>query len=253
MGVAVVTGGSRGIGAAIGRRLARDGWHVTLAGRDERALATQVEALAGEPGDVSWTHCDVTDESSVDRLVREVLEARGCPDLWVNNAGIAGSTVPTTELDRSDWEEVLAVNLTGPMLCCRAVLPGMVARGSGHIVNIGSITGKRPLRHRAAYAASKLGLVGLTRTLADEVGSAGVRVNVVSPGSVAGERIERVFAGQAGALGLSVEEVRAAMTAATPLGRLVEPEEVADAVVTLHALTAVTGVDLNVAGGLVMY
>lgn len=253
IGVAVVTGASRGIGAAIGRRLVRSGWRVVLAGRDEQALAGLVDELHGERGEADWHRCDVTEETSVADLVRRATELHGCPDLWVNNAGIAGSTVPTTALTRSEWDEVLAVNLTGPMLCARAVLPAMLARRSGHIVNVASITGKRPLRHRAAYAASKLGLVGLTRTLADEVGSGGVRVNAVSPGLVSGERIERVLVGQAQARGRSVEEVRADFTASTPLGRMVEPDEVADAVLVLHALTAVTGVDLNVAGGLVMY
>lgn len=253
MNNAVVTGASRGIGAAIARRLVGDGWSVVLAGRDEQALAALVDELDGAKGEAGWLRCDVADESSVQALADHATQLHGCPDLWVNNAGIAGSTVPTVELQRTEWDEVLAVNLTGPMLCAKAVLPAMMARGSGHIVNIASISGKRPLRQRAAYAASKLGLIGLTRTLAEEVGASGVRVNAISPGLVRGERIERVLAGQAEARAISIDEVRADFTGSTPLGRMVEPGEVAEAVVALHQLTAVTGIDLNIAAGLVMY
>lgn len=253
MQTAVVTGASRGIGAAIGRRLVVDGWSVVFAGRDDERLAEVARGLADSLGTADPCHCDVTEESSVQALVEYTSETHGCPELWVNNAGISGRTVPTAELTRDEWDEVLAVNLTGPMLCARGVLPGMVARGSGHIVNIASITGKRPLSQRAAYAASKLGLIGFTRALADEVARAGVRVNAISPGLVAGNRIERVLAGQAEARGVDIDRVRADFVAATPMGRMVTPDEVAAAVVALHDLSGVTGVDLNVAAGLVMY
>lgn len=226
---------------------------VIAAGRDEKALDVGAESMRSRGLSVDTVRCDVTDEESVAKLFERSAELHGWPDLLVNNAGIPGATVPTVDLERADWDEVLAVNLTGPMLCSRTVLPGMVARGSGHIVNIGSITGKRPLTHRVAYAASKLGLIGLTRSLAEEVGPAGIRVNAVSPGPVFGDRIERVLQGQASARGIPVEEARRDFTASSPLRRFVEPREVADAVVALHALTAVTGADLNVAAGLVMY
>lgn len=253
MQTAVVTGASRGIGAAIGRRLVVDGWTVVLAGRDGERLAGVAREIGDAKGVADHRHCDVTDESSVQALVAYTSEAHGCPELWINNAGISGRTVPTADLTRDEWDEVLAVNLTGPMLCARGVLPQMVARGSGHIVNIASITGKRPLSERAAYAASKLGLIGFTGALADEVARAGIRVNAISPGLVTGERIERVLAGQAEARGVGVDRVRADFVAATPMGRMVTPEEVAAAVVALHDLTGVTGVDLNVTAGLVMY
>lgn len=253
MSVAIVTGGSKGIGSAIVQCLAENGWRVVGAGRDESALAAVAEALRDRGLEVSPMRCDVSDEASVTQLVERCDQLYGWPDLLVNNAGIPGSTVPTTNLDRAEWDEVLAVNLTGPMLCSRAVLPGMLERGSGHIVNIASITGKRPLVHRVAYAASKLGLIGLTRSLAEEVGPAGVRVNAISPGPVFGERIEGVLRGQAAARGVSVDEVRADFTAGTPLRRFVEAREVGEAVVALHQLSGVTGADLNVAAGLVMY
>jgi NAD(P)-dependent dehydrogenase (short-subunit alcohol dehydrogenase family) len=251
--VALVTGGAKGIGLAIVRRLAQDGWRVVAAGRDRQALDAVVDDITAEGYEVTAVQCDVTDDQSVADLIAACDRVYGCPDLLVNNAGIAGATVATTDLELSDWNQVLAVNLTGAMLCCRAVLPGMLDRGSGHIVNISSITGKRPLTYRVAYAASKLGLIGLTRSLAEEVGPAGVRVNAISPGPVYGERIERVLEGQAAARKVPIEQARADFTSSAPLRRFVEPAEVAEAVVALHGLSAVTGVDLNVAAGLVMY
>lgn len=251
--VAIVTGGSKGIGRAILERLAGDGWQVVATARDREALDAVARDLTTMGHDVTAITCDVTDETSVEEVIAACERVYGWPDLLVNNAGIPGATVATTALERSDWEEVLAVNLTGAMICCRAVLPGMLERGSGHIVNIGSITGKRPLAYRVAYAASKLGLIGLTRSLAEEVGPAGVRVNAISPGPVFGDRIERVIQGQAEARKVSVEQARADFTSGAPLRRFVEAKEVADAVVALHALTGVTGADLNVAAGLVMY
>lgn len=251
--VAIVTGGSKGIGRAIVERLARDGWLVVAAGRDRAALDAVAGGLTDEGRDVVAVPCDVTDDHSVTGLVAACDEVYGWPDLLVNNAGIPGATVATTALERSDWDQVLAVNLTGALLCCQAVLPGMLERGSGHIVNVSSITGKRPLSYRVAYAASKLGLIGLTRSLAEEVGPAGIRVNAISPGPVYGDRIERVLEGQAEARNVSIQQARADFTSSAPLRRFVEAAEVADAVVALHALTGVTGVDLNVAAGLVMY
>lgn len=253
MSVAVVTGGSKGIGSAIVERLAEEGWQVVAASRNSDALKTGAEALCGRGLQVTPVRCDVTDEQSVIQLFEKCNDVYGWPDLLVNNAGIPGSTVPTTKLDRSEWDDVLAVNLTGPMLCSRAVLPSMLERGSGHIVNIASITGKRPLVQRVAYATSKLGLIGFTRSLAEEVGPAGVRVNAISPGPVFGDRIERVLQGQATARGVSIEEARADFTAAAPLRRFVEAREVAEGVLALHMLSAVTGADLNIAAGLVMY
>jgi NAD(P)-dependent dehydrogenase (short-subunit alcohol dehydrogenase family) len=226
---------------------------VVLAGRDRAALKETVGELEERGLDGVWCYCDVSDEGSVETLVDFVRQHRGCPDLLVNNAGISGSTVPTTELSRSEWDEVLATNLTGPMLCARGFLPAMIERGAGHIVNIGSIAGKRPLLNRAAYAASKLGLIGLTRTLAEETGPYGIRVNAISPGAVTGERIQRVLSDQAQSRRISLDDVVADFTSSTPLRRFVQAEEIADAVIALHQLSGVTGIDLNVTGGLVMY
>jgi NAD(P)-dependent dehydrogenase (short-subunit alcohol dehydrogenase family) len=175
-------------------------------------------------------------------------------DVLVNNAGIAGPTANVEDVSEADWQEVMRVNLSGPFLCCRSVVPDMKQRRRGRIINISSISGKRPLAQRTPYCASKLGLVGLTRTLAAELGPFDVTVNAVSPGATAGERIERVIENAARAQGKTVEDVTKAFLASTPLGRLVDPEDTARVVVFLASDAArnVTGVDVSVAAGLWM-
>jgi NAD(P)-dependent dehydrogenase (short-subunit alcohol dehydrogenase family) len=252
--VGVVTGAGRGIGREIALALARAGADVVLAGRDPETLAT-TERDVGAGAAALCVPTDVTSEEDVGSLAVAALERFGAVDALVANSGIAGPTGPLWELDRAAWDETFAVNVTGVFLCARAFLPAMLERKRGSIVVIGSMTGKRPLWGRTPYAASKLALVGLVRTLALETAPSGVRVNLVSPGPVAGDRMDWVFRAQAEGRGISVDQARAEMVAQIPIGRLVEPGEVATAVVslTLGDLSAVTGIDLNVSGGMVMY
>jgi len=250
--VAVVTGAGRGIGKAIALAFASAGADLVLAGRDTATL----EATAAEATVASLTVVtDVTDEASVAKLADRTIERFGRADVVVANSGIGGPSGPVWELSRADWDETFAVNVTGVWLCSRAFLPAMVERGAGSFITIGSMTGKRPLWGRTPYAASKTALIGLVRTLAVETAASGVRVNLVSPGPVASERMDWVFRAQAEGRGITEQEARAEMVAQIPLGRLIEASEVADAVVALGLgrLTAVTGEDVNVSGGMVMY
>jgi len=253
--VAVVTGGGRGIGRAIALAFAQEGADLVLAARSVDKLnetATLVEKY-GRRALVVPT--DVTSEAAVNNLRDQTLEKFGRVDILVNNSGIGGPSAPLWEIEPQGWDETFTVNVRGVYLCCRAFLPAMVARRSGVIINIGSMTGKRPLVNRTPYAASKLALVGLTRTLAWEVGPYGIRVNLISPGPVEGERIEWVVRQLAEARGISVEEARRSLTEASPLGRFVLADEVARVAVFLASdlATAVTGEDLNVSAGIVMY
>lgn len=253
--VAVVTGAGRGIGRAIALALAREGARTVLAGRSVDRLE-ETAKLAYETGSDSLVvPTDITVADQVGALARAALDSYGQVDVLVNNSGIGGPSAPLWEVDPGDWGATMAVNVTGTYLCCRAFLPAMVERRSGSVVIIGSMTGKRPLWGRSPYATGKMALVGLTRTLATEAGPFGVRVNLISPGPVEGERIEWVIERQAEALGMSVEEARARFQSASPLGRLVSPEDVAATTVFLasdHA-TSITGQDLNVSAGVVMY
>jgi NAD(P)-dependent dehydrogenase (short-subunit alcohol dehydrogenase family) len=253
--VAVITGAGRGIGREIALALARAGADVVLAGRDAATLDATARVAADDGAATLCVPTDVTSDEQVEALATATIERFGAPEVLVANSGIGGPSGPLWELDRAGWDETFAVNVTGVFLTARAFLPAMLARGAGSIVVIGSMTGKRPLWGRSPYAASKLALVGLVRTLALETAASGVRVNLVSPGPVEGDRMGWAFRAQAEGRGISAEEARAEMVAQVPLGRLIEPGEVADAVVslTLGDLSAVTGADLNVSGGMVMY
>lgn len=252
---AVVTGGGRGIGRAIAVEMAAEGAAVVVAGRSLAALEETARDIAGRGGTALAVGADVTRADDLANLEARTTETFGGVDVLVANSGVAGPSGPLWALDPAEWEHTLAVNVTGVFLSCRAVLPAMIARGSGAVVVIGSMTGKRPLLHRTPYAASKASLIGLVRTLAAEAGPYGIRVNLVSPGAVAGDRMEWVIREQAAARGVGVDEARAAFTASSPLGRLVAPEEVASAVVWLASdrTPAVIGEDLNVSAGTVMY
>ena len=253
--IAVVTGGGRGIGRAIALAYAREGADLVLASRSKEALEetrAMVEALGRKALVVPM---DIRQEENVRNLATQALGHFGRVDLLVNNSGIGGPTAPLWEIAPADWEETFAVNVTGTCLCCRAFLPAMIEQHSGCIVIIGSMTGKRPLFGRTPYAASKMALVGLARTLAWEVGSYGIRVNVISPGGVEGERIEWVIRKQAEAKGISIDEARREFTSSSPLGRLVPASDVAEAAVFLASdrAASITGEDLNVSAGTVMY
>ncbi len=253
--IAVITGGGRGIGRAIALAYAREGADLVLASRSKEALEetrTMVEALGRKAVAVPT---DIRHEESVRNLVEKTISAFGRVDILVNNSGIGGPSATLWEISPPDWEETFAVNVTGTYLCCRAFLPTMIERRSGCLVILSSMTGKRPLYGRTPYAASKMALIGLTRTLAWEVGPYGIRVNAISPGPVEGERIEWVIRKQAEARGISVEEARRQFTSSSPLGRLIPASNVADAAVFLASDKAVsiTGEDLNVSAGTVMY
>jgi NAD(P)-dependent dehydrogenase (short-subunit alcohol dehydrogenase family) len=252
--LAVVTGGGRGIGRAIAREMARAGYDLVLAARS----GAELDAVADECRSLGATATSIPTDLRSPGEIADLVAAtgkQGIPEVLVNNSGIAGPSGMLWELDPAQWDETMAVNVTAVFLCAKGFLPGMIAAGRGSIVNIGSITGKRPLLGRSPYATSKFALVGLTRTLALETGPHGIRVNLISPGFVEGPRIDWVIEKQAEARGVAAETVRAEFAAQSPLGRLTSPEDVAQAVVFLasDAASAITGADINVNAGVVMY
>lgn len=253
--IAVITGGGRGIGRAIAQAYAREGAHLVLAARDLAALEETRALVAEYNRDMLVIQLDLRQEESVRALAEQTLAHFGYIDILVNNSGIAGPTAPLWEISPREWHETLDVDLTGPYLCCHFFLPSMLARRSGNILMIGSVTGKRPLAGRTPYAAAKLGLVGLVRTLAWEVGSSGIRVNLISPGPVEGERIGRVLRDMASTQGISVEEAQRLFLRDSPLARMAPPSDIAGAAVFLasHLSGSTTGEDLNVSGGIAMY
>ena len=253
--VAAVTGAGTGIGREISLRLAAEGADVVLTGRSTEAMEEVAELVRSAGRRALPVAMDLRDQASIEAAARAAEAEFGRVDVLVNNSGVGGPSAPLWEIDPEEWEETFRVNVTGTFLVCRAFLPGMVARKSGSVVVIGSMTGKRPLVNRTPYAASKTALIGLVRTLAFEVGAHGIRVNLVSPGPVEGKRIQWVLEQQAQARGITFEQARDDFTSGSPLKRLVPPGDVADAVAYLASPRAasITGDDINVSAGLTMY
>jgi NAD(P)-dependent dehydrogenase (short-subunit alcohol dehydrogenase family) len=236
--VVVVTGGGKGIGKAVVERFAGAGDRVVAVGRDREALA----ATAAAETDV----CDVTDEQAVAAL----FERLGRVDVLVNNAG-AATSAPLGRTTLDDWRALLEVNATGAFLCTRAVLGGMVERDEGRIVTVASTAAREGISYTAAYTASKHAAVGLMRAVAAEVVGTGVTANAVCPIYVRTEMTERSIARIVSVTDRSEEEAEAALIASSPLGRLLEPDEVAFTVAFLAApeAGAINGQALVIDGG----
>ena len=233
----VVTGGGSGIGRVTAERFAAAGDRVIAVGRTaERLASLQVETRV----------CDVTDEEAVAAVFAEL----GDVDVLVNNAGM-GESAPLGATTLDSWRRHIDVNASGPFLCMRAVVPGMRARGSGAVVTVASTAGRAGVPYTTAYAASKHATVGLTRAVASEVAGTGVRVNAVCPTFVRTDMTDRSIANIVDRTGRTPEQAEAALAAAAPLGRLLEPEEVADAIVFLAspAAAAINGQAIVIDGG----
>jgi NAD(P)-dependent dehydrogenase (short-subunit alcohol dehydrogenase family) len=231
--VAIVTGGGRGIGRAISMAFASEGAIVTVAARTSSMLDETIRKIEAGGGRAKAIQTDVSDEKQVQRLVAEVVNGYGSIDILVNNSGIRGPTVSVVDLRLQDWNEVLAINLTGSMLCAREVLKQMIPRRKGNIINIGSDGGRFGYPMRSPYCVSKWGVIGLTETLAIEAGQYDIRVNCISPAAVRGERLINVATGRSRATGVPFEELMNKITANYALQRPTEEAEVAAAAVFL--------------------
>jgi NAD(P)-dependent dehydrogenase (short-subunit alcohol dehydrogenase family) len=251
---ALVTGAGNGLGRALALAFAGAGARVILTGRTAGTLGETADLIAGRPpgGDrdrVLVAPADVAAAESVDAL-REVLAGEDV-DLLVNNAGIGGPVKAITDIAPPEWDEVFSANVRSVYLMCRAFLPGMYRRGSGDVINIASVTGKRPLTRRTPYAASKMAVLGLTRTLAFEAGPHGVRVNSLSPGPCRGERMTRNFTAEAAATGTSYAAAADAFVSRAALHRLVEEDEVALAALAMLRMPGLCGADIDLSAGMV--
>jgi NAD(P)-dependent dehydrogenase (short-subunit alcohol dehydrogenase family) len=243
---ALVTGGGNGLGRSIALALAGQGARVVLTGRHREKL----DAVAAEIGASARPEvCDSADEASVAALAERLADEE--ISVLVNNAGVAGPVAPLVDVAVGEWDEVFAVNVRGVFLMCRAFLPPMIDRGEGQVVNVASVSGKRPLARRTPYTASKMAVIGLTATLAHEVGPLGVIVNSLSPGPVAGPRMSRNFALEAERTGTSVEAAEEAFVSRAALQRMVTEEEVGQAVVAMLAMPGLCGADIDLSAGMI--
>lgn len=237
-GIAIITGAARGIGRSVAERLAHDGW--TVAGVDiDPAVRELNSVIAGARS----FEMDVTDEDQWSRCV-ESLDSAGSIGALVNCAGILGSEVEVVELSVEEWRQVLEVNLTGTFLGCRAVLPSMLGRGHGRIVNISSIAGKEGNARQAGYSASKAGVIGFTKALAKEVARRGVTVNAITPTVIEGPFSAAMS-----------EELREEIRRKIPMGRFGRSEEVAAMVAWICSdeCSFTTGSVFDLTGGRATY
>ncbi|GAA5199631.1 SDR family oxidoreductase [Rugosimonospora acidiphila] len=242
--VALVTGGSRGIGAATCRALAANGVKVAVNGRDQAAIDAVVTEIAAEGGTAVAAPGDVADEAAV-RSMRDTVEhALGPVEILATFAGGQGTPVPTTQLGLDQWRSVIESDLTSVYLTVATFLPALIERGGGSIITMSSTAGRQPSGANAAYAAAKAGVVMFTKHLANEVGRHGIRVNCLAPSAVLNDRMRRF---------MSAEQLDE-MAGAFPLGRIGQPDDVAQAVLYLasNASSWVTGVTLDLTGGRVI-
>lgn len=246
---AVVTGGSRGIGAAIAAALVADGVRVSLLGRNPETLARVARELGGDDVAVGIA-ADVTDSSSVQAGFTAARERFGAITLLINNAGQAGSA-KFTDTDETSWNRMMAVNVNGPYLCTRQAIPDMLKAGFGRVVNIASTAGLRGAPYICAYATSKHAVIGLTRSLAIEYAARNITVNAVCPGFVDTDIVKSAIANIVSKTGRSESEALEAIVAGNPQRRLIQPREVADTVMWLcrPGSESVTGQSIVLAGG----
>lgn len=242
---AVVTGGGSGIGASCAEALAHAGARITLMGRDLARLEAQRDAMR-DYADVACIRVDVTNEAAV----AEAFSRAGPADILVNNAGHA-QAAPFTQTDAALWQRMIDVNLTGVFFCTRAVLPSMLERGFGRIVNVASTAGQIGYAYVAAYCAAKHGVIGLTRALALEVATKGITVNAVCPGYTETELLRASLDQIMSKTARSEQDARDALVRNNPQRRFVQPEEVANAVLWLCAprSDAMNGQSISVSGG----
>ena len=222
--IALITGGATGIGLAIAQKFSSNGAAVWVCDVNQ----THIDSLSASDPTIRGVVADAGVESDVGRLFKIVLEeSNGKLDILVNNAGIAGPNGPLEDLELHDWNETFRVNLVSTFLCCRKALPVMKKQRSGSIVNLSSTAGTHGYPLRTPYASAKWGIIGLTKSVAMEVGSFGIRVNAICPGAVSGPRMDRVIAAEAQTRGVDPELVREQFVSQTSLKCFVETEDIA--------------------------
>jgi NAD(P)-dependent dehydrogenase (short-subunit alcohol dehydrogenase family) len=246
--VALITGGAAGIGLAIARRLARGGYDISIADIDAAGAEAAAKQLRESGRRAAAIQCDLGQREAVFRLAEETARSLGDIDLLVNNAGVV-RLGPLVSFSEKDWRDLFRVNVDGVFFCCQAVLPRMMARRRGNLINIASWNGKLGAPNFGAYSATKFAVIGLTQALAREVAPHGIRVNAVCPGIVAGTPMRAQVERDGQAFGLPPSSERAK---GIPLGRLAAPEDIANAVAFLASDEAayMTGQAINVTGGL---
>jgi NAD(P)-dependent dehydrogenase (short-subunit alcohol dehydrogenase family) len=219
----LITAGAAGIGREFARAFAAQGAKIFVCDIDDANLA----ALAKEIPGLTAQRCDMGQRADIERMVPEAVAALGGLDVLINNAGIAGLTLPVEDYPPDDWDKVLSINLTSMFDTTRLAIPHLKQSKAGVIINMTSIAGRFGFENRSPYAATKWAVIGFTKTLSMELGAWGIRANAIAPGAVDGDRIVRVFQGRAQLTGKSVAEVKAEGLALQSIKDLVDPKDIA--------------------------
>src|SRR5690606_20634569 len=241
---AIITGGARGIGYATAEVLGRDGYTLVLADLDAAAADEAAARLEAAGYTAAGIRTDVADAQSVQDMVAEVIRRFGRVDVLVNNAGIAGRAAPIHEVTLDEWETLMGIDLRSVFLCTKAVLPDMLSRGKGAIVNVASVAGKEGNPNMTPYSTAKAGVIGFTKAVAKEVAQQGIRVNAVAPATAETDILKTLS-----------DEAISYMRSKIPMGRLCKVEEVAEVIAFLVSDRAsfVTAQTYDVSGGRCTY
>jgi 3-oxoacyl-[acyl-carrier protein] reductase len=245
--VAIITGGGRGIGKAVSLAFANEGAAVVVAARTLSRVEDVAKEIKAKGGKAKAIQTDISDHSQIKRMVAQTIDEHGQIDILVNNAAAMTTTnADVVDMNLDEWDNALAVNLSGTMLCAREVLKTMIPRRSGNIINISSVAGISGVPKESPYSTTKWGIIGFTETLAIEAGKFGIRVNCISPGATRTEEFEEWIGHSAADAGISYEEMMSKITDNNALKRIAEPSEIAACVVFLASddSSAMTGHNL---------
>lgn len=243
----MISAGASGIGLAMARAFSREGARVQICDLSDEAL----EAAHAVPGDVGAFHADVSDAAAVDAWFDHALSQLGGLDVLINNAGIAGPTAGVTDISVDDWDSAMAVNVRSHFLCTRRAVPALRQSDRPSIINISSVAGRLGYPYRTPYAASKWAVIGMTQSLAIELGELGITVNAILPGIVESRRVEEVVCAKAHARGITQAQMQAEVLEHVALHRMVPMEHIADTALFLasEAGRSVTGQNMNICAG----
>lgn len=232
----LITAGAAGIGREFARAFAATGAKVFICDIDEAGLAAMAKEIPG----LTASRCDMASRADIERMVPEAAKALGGIDVLINNAGVAGMTLPIADYPPDDWDKVVAINLTAMFDVSRLAIPHLKESEAGVIINMTSIAGRFGFANRSPYSATKWGVIGFTKTLAIELGEWGIRANAIAPGQVEGDRIQRVFQGRAQISGRSVKEIQDESFAYTSIKKFIDPKDIAALAVFLASPAAKT-------------
>ena len=254
--VVLITGSAGGIGKCTALRFAKEGARLVICDVNPETLAETEKEICDLGAEVLAVQYNARDLDSINNVFAKMIERFGTIDVLVNNTGIAGPTKPIVEMSPEEWDETLEVNLRGAFYCIKLAAPYMIEKKEGKIVSLSSMSGKKSLPNRSPYDASKMGIIGLTRCAAEELGVYNINVNAVCPGAVAGPRLDKVFSNLARVQGKTIEEVANRFFEPSFFKRAVPPEDIAEMILFLsdeERCHSITGQDFNVNCGAITY